>query len=122
VAYADARGAIVTLDTVIDLALAAGARGVLVDTSNKRGPGLTSLVEPDRLTAWISRAHAAGLLAAVAGRLSSTDLPAVAASGADVVGVRGAACEGGRLGRVTAQRVAALATRLAATGTASTRG
>ena len=114
VAYADAgRAAAVTFETVIDVACAAGARGVLVDTANKSGPGLTSLVRPERLAAWVMRARQAGLLAAVAGRLSSADMPAAAASGADVVGVRGAACEEGRLGRVTAQRVAALAVLVA---------
>jgi uncharacterized protein (UPF0264 family) len=114
VAYADAvRAATVTLEAVIDVALAAGAHGVLVDTMNKRGPGLRSLVEPGQLNAWVARARHAGLLAAVAGRLSAADLPAVAASGADVVGVRGAACDEGRLGRVSAQRVAMLAASLA---------
>jgi uncharacterized protein (UPF0264 family) len=114
VAYADASGpATVTLDTVIDLARAVGARGVLVDTADKRGPGLTSRIVPDRLAEWVSSARQAELLAAVAGSLSLADLPAVATSGADVVGVRGAACEEGRLGRVTAQRVAMLAASLA---------
>ena len=113
VTYADANGpAAVTLDTVIELALAAGARGVLVDTANKSGPGLTSLVRIEQLTAWTARARQSGLLAAVAGSLSVDQLPAVAASGADVVGVRGAACEGGRLGRITAWRVASLSARL----------
>lgn len=117
VAYADANAAAgVTFDTVIDLALTAGARGVLVDTANKGGPGLTSLVPPARLAAWTARAQQAGLLAAVAGSLSLDDLPAMAACGADVVGVRGAACEGGRLGRVTAPRVAALVARLRSIG------
>jgi len=116
VAYADAdAGAAVTFDTVIDLAVAAGARGVLVDTTNKTGPGLTSLVQPGQLAAWVSRARHAGLWAAVAGRLSADDLLAVAASGADVAGVRGAACDEGRLGRVTAQRVATLAVLVAGT-------
>jgi uncharacterized protein (UPF0264 family) len=113
VAYADANGgAIATLHGVIELARAAGARGVLVDTADKSGPGLTSLVAPGALAEWVSRARAAGLLAAVAGSLSLGDLPVVAACGADVAGVRGAACDGGRLGRVTAQRVASLSEML----------
>ena len=125
VAYADATpDAPLTLDSVIDVALATGARGVLVDTRNKSGPGLASLVSPARLAEWLSRARTAGLLTAVAGALSPGDLAAMVASGADVVGVRGAACEGGRLGRVTAQRVAMLVARLEedeGTGVASAR-
>src|SRR5207245_6308 len=40
--------------------------------------------------------------------LTARDVPLVRALGADLVGVRGAACVGGRLGRVTRARVAAL--------------
>ena len=123
VTYADATGpAAVTLDAVIDLAVAVGARGVLVDTANKTGPGLTSLVRIEQLAAWTARARRSGLLAAVAGSLSVDQLPAVAACGAHVVGVRGAACEGGRLGRITTQRVTTLVARLRTEPSTSTRG
>src|SRR5437660_622021 len=53
-------------------------------------------------------AHAAGLFAALAGGLSDADFPTVRVLGADLVGVRGAACVGGRTGRIAADRVAAL--------------
>jgi uncharacterized protein (UPF0264 family) len=99
---------------VIDLAATVGATGVLLDTADKRGPGLMARLDPWALRAWIAAAHAAGLSAAVAGRLTLDDVPRVAALGADVAGVRGAACEGTtRTGRVTALRVRALATAAA---------
>jgi (5-formylfuran-3-yl)methyl phosphate synthase len=99
---------------VIDLAATVGAVGVLLDTADKRGPGLMARLDPWALRAWIVAAHAAGLSAAVAGRLTLEDMPRVAALGADVAGVRGAACEGAtRTGRVTALRVRALATAAA---------
>src|SRR5439155_997913 len=53
-------------------------------------------------------AGAAGLFAARAGGLSGPDLARARSLGADVVGVRGAACVGGRTGRVSRARVAAL--------------
>jgi uncharacterized protein (UPF0264 family) len=94
---------------VIDLAATVGAAGVLLDTADKRGPGLMALLDPWAVRAWIGAAHASDLSAAVAGRLTLDDVQRVAALGADFAGVRGAACEGPRTGRVTALRVRALA-------------
>jgi hypothetical protein len=109
VGYADgAAVGSVSLAALLDVARAAGARGVLVDTADKSGPGLFGLVGGDALAAWVGEAHAAGLLVALAGRLAAADLPRARATGADVVGVRGAACDGGRGGRVSAERVRAL--------------
>jgi hypothetical protein len=110
VAYADAEvESAVRIDTVVALAREAGARGVLLDTANKGGPALTQLVDAERLTAFIDGAHRAGLTAALAGRVVATDLPLLSMGGADIAGVRGAACESGRLGRVSRRLVAALA-------------
>jgi uncharacterized protein (UPF0264 family) len=106
VAYADIEGPEgVSAEALIQIAAGTGARGVLVDTADKDGPGLLALVSQDRLTRWVVRAHAHGLLAALAGKLTARDLPLVAGIGADVVGVRGAACDGGRTGRVSTEKV-----------------
>lgn len=109
VAYADAG----PTDGIAPLALigaarAASARGVLLDTADKRGPGLLALASPVELAGWVAAAHEAGLFAALAGKLAAADLAVVRAVGADVAGVRGAACVGGRGGRVVAERVRAL--------------
>src|SRR5205807_10555703 len=53
-------------------------------------------------------ARAAGLIAALAGGRSGPGCAPARAVGADLVGVRGAACVGGRTGRVTRPRVATL--------------
>ena len=106
VAYADGFG--IAPAALIELAGAAGAAGVLVDTANKRGPGLADLVAPRQLTGWVRAAHRAGLFAAMAGKLTPGDLGMVRDAGADVAGVRGAACAGGRGGHVVAERVRAL--------------
>lgn len=109
VAYADAAVAgAPSPEIVLWAAERAGVAGVLLDTALKRGPSLTHLLDDARLRAWIDRVRASGLLAAVAGRLSVQDVSRVAALGADVLGVRGAACLGGRRGQVDAGRVAAL--------------
>ena len=106
VAYADAdRAASLAPATLLQAAARAGAYGVLLDTADKNGPGLPGLVAPGALAAWVAQAHEAGLLVALAGKLTADDLPYVRDAGADIVGVRGAACEGGRTGRVTVDRV-----------------
>jgi uncharacterized protein (UPF0264 family) len=62
----------------------------------------------EALATWVDEARSAGLLVALAGRLTLDALPTLRPLGADVVGVRGAACEGGRGGRVSQARVRAL--------------
>jgi (5-formylfuran-3-yl)methyl phosphate synthase len=94
---------------VIDLAARVGAAGVLLDTADKSGPGLFQIMDHAALGAWVASARQEGLMTAVAGRLSIDDLARVAELGADVAGVRGAACQGTRAGRVSTERVRALA-------------
>jgi len=109
VAYADAHVvASLSPAALTEAAVKAGAVGVLLDTADKHGPGLRNLVPQSELSAWTAGAHEAGLLVAVAGRLQADDLRFVRDAGADIAGVRGAACEGGRTGRVTTERVRAL--------------
>jgi hypothetical protein len=106
VAYADAaRAASVAFDDLLTAATLGGAEGVLIDTADKRGPGLRQLITSSTLSRWIANAHDAGLFVAVAGKLTAEDLGFVRDSGADIAGVRGAACEGGRTGRVSEERV-----------------
>jgi len=82
-----------------------GATGVLLDTADKAGPGLRDLMTSHAIDEWVAAAHANGLLVALAGKLSLVDLPFVRDSGADVAGIRGAACDDGRSGHVSAARV-----------------
>jgi uncharacterized protein (UPF0264 family) len=112
VVYADmASPADPALLAFVPIAARAGAVGVLLDTANKRAPGLRALVPPPMLAAWIAKAHDAGLVVALAGKLTADDLVFVRDAGADIAGVRGAACDGGRTGRVTADRVRLLRDR-----------
>lgn len=113
VAYADtASTTSVDRMALIAAARGAGATGVLLDTERKGGPGLLQLVSPEKIAAWVAKAHGEGLTAALAGKLTAVDLPMVCETGADIVGVRGAACASGRSGPIVDSRIRALKTAL----------
>ena len=112
VVYADSRSGLIRPSDVIHVAAQGGARGILLDTMDKHAPGLLQLMAEAALERWIARVHGAGLFAAVAGKLTAEDLPVVRDAGADVAGVRGAASEGGREGRVVEGLVRRLRVRL----------
>jgi uncharacterized protein (UPF0264 family) len=80
----------------------------LLDTAIKSGPGLRHLIAPGILERWVAAAHGAGLIVAMAGKLTLDDLPVIRDTGADIAGVRGAACEAERSSRVVEARVRAL--------------
>jgi uncharacterized protein (UPF0264 family) len=101
-------------EELLELAAGAGAHVVLLDTAAKAGRRLFELMSADDVGAWVDAAHAHGLLAALAGSLDASGVAQADDLGADVAGVRGAACAGGREGRVTAARVRELARIVAA--------
>jgi (5-formylfuran-3-yl)methyl phosphate synthase len=81
---------------VVAAARRAGVGGCLVDTAVKDGRGLFEWLTPDALAALVAEGHAANLEVALAGALRAEDLPTVQATGADIAGVRSAACRDGR--------------------------
>ena len=93
---------------ILTLAAQINPAGILLDTYDKDGAGLTSLMHASTLATFVSRAKASGCFVALAGRLSLEDIETVHDLGADVIGLRGAACDGGRNGVVTSTRVRAL--------------
>jgi (5-formylfuran-3-yl)methyl phosphate synthase len=111
-AYADARcvaQAPLAPELLPRVARAAGVGVCLLDTAVKDGRGLLDWLSPDALTSLVADAHADGLQVALAGSLRAEDLPLVRATGADIAGVRSAACgDGGRMGALDAGRVRAL--------------
>jgi uncharacterized protein (UPF0264 family) len=107
-------------ERLVPIAVAGGADGLLVDTARKDGRRLLDWLAPDALARLAAAARRRGLLVGLAGSLRVDDLPVVAAAGPDLVGVRGAACAGGRRdGRVDAGRVARLRAALARGGVPS---
>jgi uncharacterized protein (UPF0264 family) len=117
-AYADARRlahAPLAPELLPRVAGAVGVRVCLLDTAIKDGSGLLDWLSPDALTSLVADAHGAGLQMALAGALRAEDLPVARATGADIVGVRSAACsDGRRSGPLDAARVRALRAACAA--------
>jgi uncharacterized protein (UPF0264 family)/GNAT superfamily N-acetyltransferase len=96
-AYADAeRAPGLPPQSLVTAARRAGVAGCLLDTAVKDGRGLFEWAAPDALAALVAEAHAAGLQMSLAGALRAEDLPLVRAIGADIAGVRSAACRDGR--------------------------
>ena len=74
----------------------AGFSAVMLDTAGKMGASLPDLMTTAALSAFVARAHDAGLAAGLAGALRVHHIPALIALGPDVLGFRGALCRGGR--------------------------
>jgi (5-formylfuran-3-yl)methyl phosphate synthase len=91
--YADAQRA-ATLDPRLlpGIARQAGISGCLLDTFVKDGRNLFDFLAPEILRSLAEEAHAAGLLFALAGALQAEHLRFAQEVGADIVGVRTAAC------------------------------
>ncbi|MDQ2765689.1 MAG: (5-formylfuran-3-yl)methyl phosphate synthase [Gemmatimonadota bacterium] len=96
--------------TVLAAAAAEGAMGVLVDTVRKDGAGLFRCLGRAALGSLVREARARSLMVALAGRITVEDMAFAYEAGAEIVGVRGAACEHGRAGRVRESRVRELVT------------
>jgi uncharacterized protein (UPF0264 family) len=109
VAYADAeRAGTIAPATLVQLVAGTQVAGVLLDTHLKDGRRLLDWFDPSALRTWVGAARAADLLVGLAGSLEPGDFEVIQESGADVWGVRGAACDGGRDGRISVLRVSSL--------------
>jgi uncharacterized protein (UPF0264 family) len=91
--YADANR-ISTVDPLLvpEIARESQADIAMLDTAIKDGKNLFTFLTKPQLQSFVDAAHSYGLKAALAGSLQKEDLLTVYALGADVVGLRGAAC------------------------------
>ena len=109
--YADAQK-IGTLDPSLipQITHQAQADVAMLDTASKDGTNLFSHQTTRQLKAFVDSAHDFGLQAALAGSLRKQDLPVIYGLGADIAGLRGAACTGGdrNNGHLTRELVAEL--------------
>jgi (5-formylfuran-3-yl)methyl phosphate synthase len=82
----------------------------MLDTAIKDGKSLFTFLTKAQLKSFVNEAHSYGLKAALAGSLQKEELPMVYELGADVVGLRGAACTlSDRVnGQITREKVHAL--------------
>jgi uncharacterized protein (UPF0264 family) len=109
VAYADHRQAGSPAPfTVATLAGSAGADGILLDTWTKDGTDVFAWMPLPILKEWTALGGRLGLGVAVAGSITKDSMAKALESQPDIVGVRGAACEGGRSGSVSTARVRTL--------------
>lgn len=116
VAYVDAAANCLPPEDLIREAYAADVRTLLLDTFRKTQGGLFDHVERQRLSRIRSLADKLSITLVIAGGLRSDDLLDLVAGGYELVGVRGAACEGDRCGTINAQRIRALQRILKAEG------
>ena len=105
-----------------DVIAAAGRIGcgmLLIDTADKRGPGLLGLLSPHVIGGWVADARRHGLGVALAGRVAIEEIRLAVTCGPDLVALRSAVCSnagGGdvRLGRVSSNLVAMAVTEFEA--------
>lgn len=89
------------------VAAAARADGCMLDTTRKDGKSLRTWMGTEELRGFVFACRHASLLCGLAGSLQGLDFEWVRGLAPDVVGVRGAACDGDRVtGRVSRNRVA----------------
>ncbi len=113
--YADAQNiGSLNPSLIPEIAHKAHADVAMLDTAAKDGTNLFSHQTIEQLKAFVASAHGFGLQAALAGSLRKQDLPVIYGLGADIAGLRGAACTGSdrNKGHITRALVAELAETL----------
>jgi uncharacterized protein (UPF0264 family) len=83
---------------VIAIGHRAGCRAMLIDTFDKRGPGLLGLWPLALLEKTIDAARSAEMLVVAGGQITDRDLPVLLPLAPDYIAVRGAVCRGHRAG------------------------
>ena len=94
---------------VLTAAAQLNCMALLIDTHDKHHGTVFDVASIEELNQWCCDARRLGLLSVLGGSLSLRDIPQIRSIAPDVVAVRTAACDGGRVGSVVADRVAALA-------------
>lgn len=74
---------------------ACGVQGVMLDTMDKHGPGLTGLLTDEALRDFVRDARRHRLLVGLAGKLQCDDIARLVPLGADYLGFRSALCAAG---------------------------
>lgn len=119
--YADAEKIGTLNPTLIpEIAKTAGADIAMLDTATKNGTNLFTYQTTAQLTTFIQTAHKHNLQAALAGSLRKQDIQTIKTLGADIIGLRGAACTNNdrNTGQITQERVKELVAALQEAGKA----
>lgn len=98
-----------TIDPLLipEIASKCGADVAMIDTAIKDGRPITDFLRRKDLKNFVDETHSRGLCAALAGSLGAGEVRALKSLNPDVIGVRGAVCEGGnrKNGRISEKRV-----------------
>jgi hypothetical protein len=106
VAYADATAALAPdAASVLASAQALACGALLLDTHDKSAGSLLDHMALGDLSRLIAKSHRSGLICVIAGSLGVAQIGEVLPLAPDYVAVRGAACTGGRAGRLDRARV-----------------
>ncbi|MHA2499368.1 MAG: (5-formylfuran-3-yl)methyl phosphate synthase [Candidatus Hodarchaeales archaeon] len=99
---------------VLDAASKSGCDVAMLDTAIKDGRGLFFWLEKSALHQFVEECHRRGMKAALAGSIIENEIPAIRELGADIVGIRGAACSGNdrNHGQISLKRVQLLQKRV----------
>jgi uncharacterized protein (UPF0264 family) len=90
---------------MLPCASALGCRSMLVDTFDKAGGGLLDCMPRTELADFVDACRARGMMVVLAGSLSRRSIPSLLPLSVDYLAVRGAACIGGRQGRISGSRI-----------------
>jgi dihydroneopterin aldolase len=77
-------------------AAAMGAAGIMLDTADKGSGSLLAHLDPRQLTSFVARAKSHGLTVGLAGSLTAAGVPELLPLAPDLLGFRGALCNGSR--------------------------
>lgn len=91
--------------TIIAALAEAGFIGVMLDTADKFKGALPDLLPAKALANFIARGRSFGLAAGLAGSLRVEHIASLVALSPDILGFRGALCDGGRTGGLNAAHV-----------------
>ncbi len=80
----------------VSAAAAIGVRGIMLDTADKSLGSLRTHLDVRALSAFVAHAKAHGLMVGLAGSLASEDVAPLLALRPDLLGFRGALCQGSR--------------------------
>lgn len=86
----------------------AGFIGVMLDTADKSRGALPDVLDSKTLTDFVARARSLGLAAGLAGSLRLEHIAGLAVLHPDILGFRGALCDGGRTGGLNVTHVRAV--------------
>jgi dihydroneopterin aldolase len=100
----------------VTAAAAIGARGVMLDTAEKSFGSLRTHLGVRDLFTFVASAKAHGLLAGLAGSLARDDVAPLLALRPDLLGFRGALCQGSRNAALDADACAAIRALIPAAG------